>query len=133
MPNGCAERKSEGMIDFVITHPEGFELADKFTPGAKIVTNQEEALKGADFVYVKNWSSYNDYGKTLPGAEAWMMTNKKLEATNDAKVMHCLPVRRDYELSAEILDGPSSLVIKEASNRTWAAQAVLKKMLEELT
>ncbi len=136
VPNSFAEwmckAQAEGMIDFVITHPEGFELAEKFTPGAKIQTDQDVALKGADFVYVKNWSSYNDYGKTLPGAESWMMTNKKLEQTNDAKVMHCLPVRRDYELSAEILDGPNSLVIKEAGNRTWAAQAVLKKMLEEL-
>jgi len=136
VPNSFAEwmckAQAEGMIDFVITHPEGFELAEKFTPGAKIVTDQDEALKDADFVYVKNWSSYKDYGKTLPGAESWMMTNKKLEGTNAAKVMHCLPVRRDYELSAEILDGPNSLVVKEAGNRTWAAQAVLKKMLEEL-
>lgn len=136
VPNSFSEwmckAQAEGMIEFVITHPEGFELAEKFTPGAKIITNQEEALKDADFVYVKNWSSYADYGKTLPGAESWMMTNKKLEGTNDARVMHCLPVRRDYELSAEILDGPNSLVIKEASNRTWAAQAVLKQMLEDL-
>lgn len=136
VPNSFAEWMSEaqkqGMIDFVITHPEGFELDPKFTEGARITTDQDEALKDADFVYVKNWSSYKDYGKTLPGAEAWMMTNKKLEPTNDAKVMHCLPVRRDYELSAEILDGPNSIVIKEASNRTWAAQAVLKKILEGL-
>ena len=136
VPNSFSEwmckAQAEGMIDFVITHPEGFELAEKFTPGATIITDQEEALKGADFVYVKNWSSYQDYGKTLPGAESWMMTNKKLERTNDAKVMHCLPVRRDYELSAEILDGPNSIVIKEAGNRTWAAQAVLKQMLEAL-
>lgn len=136
VPNSFSEwmckAQDESMIDFVITHPEGFELAEKFTPGATIITDQDEALKGADFVYVKNWSSYTDYGKTLAGAESWMMTNKKLEGTNDAKVMHCLPVRRDYELSAEILDGPNSIVIKEASNRTWAAQAVLKKMLEAL-
>ncbi|MES2873144.1 MAG: acetylornithine carbamoyltransferase, partial [Bacteroidota bacterium] len=136
VPNSFAEwmckAQAEGMIDFVITHPEGFELAEKFTPGAIIISDQDEALKGADFVYVKNWSSYQDYGKTLPGAESWMMTNKKLEGTNDAKVMHCLPVRRDYELSAEILDGPNSIVIKEAGNRTWAAQAVLKEMLEAL-
>ncbi len=136
VPNSFSEwmckAQAEGMIDFVITHPEGFELAEKFTPGATIITDQDEALREADFVYVKNWSSYQDYGKTLPGAEHWMMNNKKLEGTNDAKVMHCLPVRRDYELSSEILDGPNSIVIKEASNRTWAAQAVLKKMLEDL-
>ena len=136
VPNSFSEwmckAQAEGMIDFVITHPEGFELAEKFTPGATIITDQDEALIGADFVYVKNWSSYQDYGKTMSGAESWMMTNKKLEGTNNAKVMHCLPVRRDYELSAEILDGPNSIVIKEAGNRTWAAQAVLKKMLEDL-
>ena len=136
VPNSFSEwmcrAQTEGMIDFVITHPTGFELAEKFTPGATIITDQEEALKGADFVYVKNWSSYHDYGKTMSDAESWMMTNKKLEGTNNAKVMHCLPVRRDYELSAEILDGPNSIVIKEAGNRTWAAQAVLKKMLEDL-
>jgi N-succinyl-L-ornithine transcarbamylase len=136
VPNSFSEwmckAQAEGMIDFVITHPEGFELAEKFTPGATIITDQDEALNGADFVYVKNWSSYQDYGKTLAGAESWMMTNQKLEGTNDAKVMHCLPVRRNYELSAEILDGPNSIVIKEAGNRTWAAQAVLKKMLEGL-
>ncbi|WP_411275561.1 acetylornithine carbamoyltransferase [Daejeonella sp.] len=136
VPNSFAEwmckAQAEGMVDFVITHPPGFELAEKFTPGATIITDQDEALKGADFVYVKNWSSYQDYGKTLAGAESWMITHKKLEGTNSAKVMHCLPVRRDYELSAEILDGPDSLVIKEAGNRTWAAQAVLKEMLEAL-
>ena len=136
VPNSFSEwmcrAQTEGMIDFVITHPTGFELAEKFTPGATIITDQDEALNGADFVYVKNWSSYQDYGKTMSGAESWMMTNKKLEGTNNAKVMHCLPVRRDYELSAEILDGPNSIVIKEAGNRTWAAQAVLKKMLEDL-
>jgi N-succinyl-L-ornithine transcarbamylase len=136
VPNSFAEWMSEAqkqdMIDFVITHPEGFELDEKFTRGATIITDQDKALEGADFVYVKNWSSYKDYGKTLPGAESWMMTNARLGQTNDAKVMHCLPVRRDYELSAEILDGPNSIVIKEAGNRTWAAQAVLKKMLEGL-
>ncbi|WP_276345872.1 acetylornithine carbamoyltransferase [Daejeonella sp. JGW-45] len=136
VPNSFAEWMSEaqkeGMIEFVITHPEGFELDEKFTQGATIITDQDKALEGADFVYVKNWSSYRDYGQTLPGAESWMMTNAKLAPTNEAKVMHCLPVRRDYELSAEILDGPHSIVIKEAGNRTWAAQAVLKKMLEDL-
>lgn len=136
VPNSFAEwmckAQAEDMVDFVITHPQGFELNEKFTPGAKIQTNQDEALQGADFIYVKNWSSYLDYGKTLPDAESWMMTNKKLEQTNDAKVMHCLPVRRDYELSSEILDGPNSLVIREAGNRVWAAQTVLKNMLEQL-
>jgi N-succinyl-L-ornithine transcarbamylase len=136
VPNSFSEwmcrAQAEGMIDFVITHPQGLELADKFTPGAEIEYNQDTALQGADFVYAKNWSSYHDYGKTVQGAESWMITHKKLEQTNEAKVMHCLPVRRDFELSAEVLDGPHSLVIKEAANRVWSAQTILKNMLEAL-
>ena len=136
VPNSFSEwmcrAQAEGMIDFVITHPQGLELADKFTTGAIIEYNPETALKGADFVYAKNWSSYHDYGKTVQGAESWMITHKKLEQTNEAKVMHCLPVRRDFELSAEVLDGPHSLVIKEAANRVWSAQTILKNMLEAL-
>jgi N-succinyl-L-ornithine transcarbamylase len=136
VPNSFSEwmcrAQEEGMIDFVITHPQGLELAEKFTPGVKIEYDQDTALQGADFVYAKNWSSYNDYGKTVSGAESWMITHKKLEQTNEAKVMHCLPVRRDFELSAEVLDGPHSIVIKEAANRVWSAQMILKSMLEGL-
>ena len=116
-------------VDFVITHPEGYELAPEFAGNAKVVCNQDEALQNADFVYVKNWSSYKDYGKILSSGEGWMMDNEKLKLTNNAGVMHCLPVRRGLELSDEILDGPNSLVLNQADNRTWAAQAVLKKML----
>ncbi len=87
-------------------------------------------MKDADFVYVKNWSSYEQYGQVLCMDEQWMLTNKKLALTNDAKVMHCLPVRRNVELSDEILDGPNSLVTKQASNRVWAAQSVLASILE---
>ena len=136
VPNSFAEwmcrAQDEKLLDFVITHPEGYELADSFTPGATVTHNQYEALKDADFVYVKNWSSYADYGRIISEDHSWMLTNEKLKITNDAKVMHCLPVRRDLELSSEILDGPDSLVIKEASNRVWAAQVVLKKILEAL-
>ncbi|HCN82154.1 MAG TPA: acetylornithine carbamoyltransferase [Sphingobacteriaceae bacterium] len=136
VPNSFSEwmcrAQKEGMLDFTIVHPEGYELAEEFTKGAKIMHDQDKALAGADYVYVKNWSSYEKYGKILSQGEGWMMNNKKLKITNDAKVMHCLPVRRDLELSAEILDGPNSLVILEAGNRLWAAQAVLKKMLETL-
>ncbi len=119
-----------GEADFVITHPEGYELSTEFTNGATVVYNQEEALKDADFVYVKNWSSYRDYGKVLTTDPSWMLTNEKLSKTNDAKVMHCLPVRRNVELSDEILDGKNSLATKEASNRVWAAQAVLSEILK---
>lgn len=122
-----------GNADFVIAHPKGFELDGKFTEGAHIVYDQDEALADADFVYVKNWSSYQDYGKMADTANAgWMLTNEKLALTNNAKVMHCLPVRRNVELSDEVLDGPNSLVTEEAGNRVWAAQAVLAGILEHL-
>ena len=119
-----------GEADFVITHPEGYDLDTQFTQGATITHYQEEALKDADFVYVKNWSSYEPYGQVLSKDDNWMMTNQKLALTHNAKVMHCLPVRRNVELSDEILDGANSLVTKQASNRVWAAQAVLASILE---
>ncbi len=118
-----------GKADFVITHPEDYELDTRFTKGATITHDQDSALKDADFVYVKNWSTYADYGKIYNNDPEWMLTNEKLQATNNAKVMHCLPVRRNVELSDEILDGPSSIVTREASNRVWAAQAVLAEIL----
>jgi N-succinyl-L-ornithine transcarbamylase len=136
VPNSFAEwmckAQEENMVDFTIVQPEGYELSEDFTPGAKILYNLEEALKGADYIYVKNWSSFKEYGKVLTYPDGWMMNNEKLKGTNDAKVMHCLPVRRDLELSSEILDGPNSLVIHEAGNRLWAAQAVLKDLLQNL-
>ena len=123
-----------GEADFVITHPEDYELDKQFTKGATITHNQNEALKDADFVYVKNWSTYKDYGKIYTNDPAWMLTNEKLALTNPAnggaKVMHCLPVRRNVELSDEILDGPNSLVTQQAGNRVWAAQAVLSELLK---
>ncbi len=121
-----------GNAEFVITHPEDYELDPKFTKGARISHNQNEALKDADFVYVKNWSTYDDYGKIYCNDPAWMLTEEKLKHTNNAKVMHCLPVRRNVELSDEVLDSPNSIVTREASNRVWAAQAVLSEMLGAL-
>jgi N-succinyl-L-ornithine transcarbamylase len=133
VPNSFAEwmakAQEEGLIDFVITHPKGYELAEEFTQGITITHQQEEALIGADFVYVKNWSSYQDYGKVLPVNGEWMLTPKSLAIAPNAKVMHCLTVRRDLELAAELLDSDRSLVIAEAGNRVWAAQAVLKRIL----
>jgi N-succinyl-L-ornithine transcarbamylase len=118
-----------GKADFVIAHPEDYELDIKFTDGATIAHDQNEALKDADFVYVKNWSTYTDYGKIYNNDPEWMLTNEKMKLTNSARVMHCLPVRRNVELSDEILDGPSSIITQEASNRVWAAQAVLADIL----
>ncbi|HMU09635.1 MAG TPA: acetylornithine carbamoyltransferase [Ferruginibacter sp.] len=121
-----------GAADFVITHPAGYELDEKFTNGATIITSQDAALKNADYIYVKNWSGYTDYGKLISTDPGWMMTNKKLQLTNNAKLMHCLPVRRNVELSDEILDSSNSLVTKQAGNRIWAAQAVLSEILKPM-
>ncbi len=118
-----------GKADFVITHPENYELSEEFTKGASITHNQEEALKDADFVYIKNWSTYQDYGKIYTNDPKWQLKNKRWAVTNNAKVMHCLPVRRNVELSDEILDGPMSIVTQQASNRVWAAQTVLSEIL----
>jgi N-succinyl-L-ornithine transcarbamylase len=118
-----------GESEFVITYPEDYELSKQFTKGAATTNDQDEALRGADIVYVKNWSTYTDYGKIYCNDPEWMLTNEKLKLTNNAKVMHCLPVRRNVELSDEVLDGPNSLVTEEASNRVWAAQAVLSEIL----
>ncbi len=119
-----------GETDFTITHPEGFELDEKFTKGATITHDQDAALQDADFVYVKNWSSYKDYGKVLTNNKKWMLTSEKLKNTTQAKVMHCLPVRRNVELSDEVLDHPNSLTTEQASNRVWAAQSVLSHLLK---
>ncbi len=132
VPNSFAEWMCKADVDFTIAHPAGYELNESFTPGAAITHNQDEALQGADFIYVKNWSAYEPYGRVLPGNEDWMLTNERLAVTHKAKVMHCLPVRRNVELADDILDGPASVVIPEAANRVWAAQAVLKEMLSTI-
>ncbi len=116
-------------VDFVITHPEDYELNEQFTKGATITHNQDEALKDADFVYVKNWSTYTDYGRMYCNDPRWMLTQQKLLLTNNAKVMHCLPVRRNVELSDEVLDSTNSIVTLQAGNRVWAAQTVLSEIL----
>jgi N-succinyl-L-ornithine transcarbamylase len=118
-----------GHADFVITHPEDYELDPSFTKGASITHDQDYALKDADIVYVKNWSTFKDYGKIYSNDPDWMLTTEKLEMTNHARIMHCLPVRRNVELSDEVLDGFSSIVTQQAANRVWAAQAVLSEIL----
>ena len=130
VPNSFAEwMKDWNEIDFVITHPKGYELDKKFTGNAKVEYDQNKALDGADFVYVKNWSSFQDYGKIMNTDPSWMITNNKLANTNTAKVMHCLPVRRNLVIADEVLDGPNSIVVQQAGNRVWAAQAVLSELL----
>ena len=116
-------------VDFSITHPQGYELNPEIIKDTNVNYDQEAALKAADFVYVKNWSSYSDYGKILSEDPNWMMTKNKL---GTAKFMHCLPVRRNVVVEDAVLDSTQSVVIQQANNRTYAAQIVLKQILENL-
>jgi N-succinyl-L-ornithine transcarbamylase len=125
--NSFIQMMQKQNAEFVITHPEGYELDSNITKDSKIEYDQEKALENADFVYVKNWSSYTDYGQIKSQDTNWQMTLKKL---GKAKFMHCLPVRRNVVVADEVLDSEQSLVIEQANNRTYAAQLVLKKILE---
>jgi len=137
LPHAVANSFAEWCLgmnhDLTVTHPEGYELDEKFTEGATIEYDQSKALEDADFVYVKNWSSFRDYGKTPHVDKNWMLKESSLSHTKNAKVMHCLPVRRNLVLSDEILDGPRSLVQEQAANRVFSAQAVLSHMLDITT
>lgn len=130
--NSFAEWMQEMEVDFVITNPEGYDLDKNFTKEVKVIHDQEEALKDADFIYVKNWSSFDDYAAMPEVKENWMLTNEKLSVTNNAKVMHCLPVRRNVELSDEVMDGKNSIIYQQAKNRIFSAQAVFSEILDEL-
>lgn len=125
--NSFVEMMALQEAEFVITHPKGYELNSAITEGIPIEHDQKKALQNADFVYVKNWSSYTEYGKILNQHPDWMMTSQKL---GKAQFMHCLPVRRNVVVEDAVLDGTQSLVIEQANNRTYAAQLVLKKILE---
>lgn len=133
LPQAVANSFAEWMrawdeVELVIANPPGMDLAPEFTVGTPVIHDQDQALEGADFVYAKNWSAYEDYGKTH-NAPNWQITEAKMALTNNGKFMHCLPVRRNVVVADEILDGPRSLVLEQANNRTWAAAAVLKSML----
>jgi N-succinyl-L-ornithine transcarbamylase len=127
--NSFVQMMQKQNADFVITHPVGYELDPDITKDSKIEHDQDKALENADFVYVKNWSSYTDYGQIKSQDKTWQMTLNKL---GSAKFMHCLPVRRNVVVADEVLDSKQSLVIEQANNRTFAAQLVLKKILEDL-
>lgn len=129
VPNSFVEMMHLMDVDFSITHPKGYELNPNITKQTEINHNQEEALENADFVYVKNWSSYEAYGEILSQDEAWMMTKAKL---GKAKFMHCLPVRRNVVATDEVLDDENSLIIQQANNRTFATQAILHEVLKGL-
>ena len=117
-------------VEFLITHPKGYELDKEVVKDSVVEYNQERAFADADFIYAKNWSSFNQYGKVISEDKNWMITADKMAKTNKAKFMHCLPVRRNVVVTDEVLDGENSSVIAQADNRTYAAQLVLKKILE---
>tara|TARA_B100000925_G_scaffold8804_2_gene6276 strand:- start:473 stop:1423 length:951 start_codon:yes stop_codon:yes gene_type:complete len=119
--------------DYYIAQPEGYELDSRITKNAKITYNQSEALENADFVYAKNWASYSNYGQILKTDNEWMLTKEKIKMTNNAKFMHCLPVRRNIIVSDEVLDNKNSLVIQQANNRTFAAQSVIKLLIDGIS
>ena len=125
--NSFVSMMKELDVEFSIAHPIGYELNSAITNGVELNYNQEEALKNADFVYTKNWSSYKDYGQILSTDVNWMITKEKL---GTAKFMHCLPVRRNMVVEDVVLDSENSIVIEQANNRTFSAQIVLKKILE---
>lgn len=127
--NSFAEWMNQRDVDLVITHPEGYDLAPEFVGNARVTHNQNEAFAGADFIYGKNWSSHTHYGQVLTQDPAWAVTMDKMNLTNHGKFMHCLPVRRNLKVSDAVLDSPQSLVIEQAANREWSAQAVLKEIL----
>ncbi|MFV0417595.1 MAG: N-acetylornithine carbamoyltransferase [Dysgonomonas sp.] len=134
VPNSFADFMNEADVDFVITHPKGYELDSKFVRGAKVEYDQDKALEGADFVYAKNWAAYADpnYGKILSKDMSWTVTSQKMALTNDAYFMHCLPVRRNMIVSDDVIESLQSIVIQEAANREISAQTVIKRMLENL-
>lgn len=129
--NSFVEMMQLQAADFVITHPKGYELHPDIVKNSTIVYNQEKAFENADFIYAKNWSAYGDYGQVLSTDPAWQITSEKMKLTNNAYFMHCLPVRRNVIVADEVLDSPQSVVIQQANNRTYAAQLVLKKILEK--
>lgn len=128
VPNSFVEWMREAPVDLTITHPQGYELAEEFAGGVPVEYNQMKALEAADFVYVKNWSSYEQYGQILSQDESWSFGNEQLAVTNNAKVMHCLPVRRGLVIKDEILDGPNAIHLQQAKNRVYSAQAVFAEL-----
>lgn len=132
VPNSFSQWMGQAMdVDLHIAHPLGYELNSDYTKKATHITNNQlEAFEGADFIYAKNWSSYQEYGKILSEDPSWMVSNKQMLLTNNAKFMHCLPVRRNVVVADEVLDSDQSIVIRQASNRVWSAQAVIKSLLD---
>jgi len=131
VPNSFVEMMQLQEADFVSTHPKGYELNPAVTKDSKIEYNQNKAFENADFIYAKNWSNYNEYGKIKNSDTNWTVTSEKMKLTNNAKFMHCLPVRRNVIVADEVIDSNNSIVINQANNRTYSAQLVIQKILQD--
>ena len=129
--NSFVQMMKKQEVDFIIAHPEGYALDPAITEGIATKTEKEEAFTGADFIYAKNWSSFEQYGQILKTEKKWIINSEKMALTKQAKFMHCLPVRRNVVVSDGVLDSPNSLVIAQANNRTFVAQAVLEILLQQ--
>ena len=137
VPNSFAQWMNAADVNFVITHPEGYELDPKFAGNAKIEYNQKKAFKNADFIYAKNWScpgvsNIADYGKIINKDPSWTVDTEHMSWTNNGYFMHCLPVRRGLIVTDDVIESDHSLVIPEAANREISAEVVIKRMLESL-
>lgn len=132
VPNSFIEWTVAAGYDVVVTHPEGYELDEKFMKGAKLEYNQQKAFEGAEFIYAKNWSSYEEYGQILSKDRAWTVDSAKMALTDNAYFMHCLPVRRNMIVTDEVIDSPNSIVVQEAENRVYSAQTVIKNLLANI-
>jgi N-succinyl-L-ornithine transcarbamylase len=132
VPNSFIEWTVAAGYEVVVTNPKGYELAPEFMKGATLEYDQNKAFKDADFIYAKNWSNYNEYGKVLNTDRGWTVNAEKMQLTNHAKFMHCLPVRRNMIVADEVIDSADSIILEEAENRIYSAQTVLKKILENL-
>ena len=134
VPNSFADFMNAADVDFVITHPKGYELAPEFVGNARVEYDQRKAFEGANFIYAKNWSAYADpnYGKILCEDRSWTVDTEKMSLTDNAFFMHCLPVRRNMIVTDDVIESPRSIVIPEAANRVVSAQNVIKRMLESL-
>ena len=131
VPNSFVEMMQLQDADFVITHPKGYELNPEITKDSKIEFDQDKAFENADFIYAKNWSNYNEYGQITNSDSSWTVTVDKMKLTNNAKFMHCLPVRRNVIVTDEVIDSENSIVMNQANNRTYSAQLVLQKILKD--
>lgn len=128
--NSFLEWMQAAEVELVLTHPEGYDLDPRFVKDTPVIYDQQEAFAGADFIYTKNWSALEPYGKILRDDPEWMITPEKMALTDQAYFMHCLPVRRNVVVADAVIDSDRSAVIRQAGNRTWAAQAVLKEILQ---